>query len=86
MAESAKGQGVFHGEIVVNNHSFCARIKEGSGTDLFTGLLSNQENSDHYRRGTYISYSSTRYRFRVKGVKEGNGSNMEQIRYRMDPR
>jgi hypothetical protein len=53
---------------------------------LFTGLLSNQENSDHYRRGTYISYSSTRYRFRVKGVKEGNGSNMEQIRYRMDPR
>ena len=56
------------GKGMIDDHSFCTTVKEGTGTDFLSGLLSDQGNSESDRRRPYISYGSSRYRIRVKRI------------------
>jgi hypothetical protein len=55
-------------KVMVYDHSFCAAIEKGGGTDFFVGSLSDKGYSERDRRRSNIMNSSFRYRLRVKGV------------------
>ncbi len=42
------------GEGMIDDHSFCATINEGTSTDLFAQLVSNEGHSERQRRGSDI--------------------------------